>query len=185
MAASDDVGCIMHLVQFGFGERIRDSGTDVLINLTTGPGARFVPGKEDPEKPGPGTTLHRAEKGGALCPAFRAEHSLRRDRLRPGLCARKRPDPVDRPDDRSRRRHRCATPAALSVIQFARCWPMGRLRLTPRHALNCTRHERYLSPAVWPFASHLEVRAARDRPLKRTAEWLTKDSRTLACHRFW
>ena len=30
-------------------ERIRDSGTDVLINLTTGPGARFVPGKEDPE----------------------------------------------------------------------------------------------------------------------------------------
>src|SRR5919197_5909035 len=38
-------------------ERIRDSGSDVLINLTTGPGARFVPGPEDPLKPGPGTTL--------------------------------------------------------------------------------------------------------------------------------
>jgi hypothetical protein len=29
----------------------------VLINLTTGPGARFVPGDEDPQKPGPGTTI--------------------------------------------------------------------------------------------------------------------------------
>jgi uncharacterized protein (DUF849 family) len=37
-------------------ERIRASGTDVLINLTTGPGARFVPGADDPLKPGPGTT---------------------------------------------------------------------------------------------------------------------------------
>src|SRR5437763_3656839 len=38
-------------------ERIRASGSDVLINLTTGPGARFVPGAEDPQKPGPGTTM--------------------------------------------------------------------------------------------------------------------------------
>src|SRR3984893_6486212 len=38
-------------------ERIRESGSDVLINLTTGPGARFVPGDEDPEKPGRGTTM--------------------------------------------------------------------------------------------------------------------------------
>ena len=38
-------------------DRIRSSGVDVLINLTTGPGARFVPGAEDPLKPGPGTTL--------------------------------------------------------------------------------------------------------------------------------
>src|SRR5262245_46354762 len=37
--------------------RIRDSGTDVLINLTTGPGARFVPGVDDPQIPGPGTTM--------------------------------------------------------------------------------------------------------------------------------
>ena len=33
-------------------DRIRGSGSDVLINLTTGPGARFVPGDEDPQKPG-------------------------------------------------------------------------------------------------------------------------------------
>src|SRR6516162_6083709 len=38
-------------------ERIRASGSDVLINLTTGPGARFVPGDDDPQKPGPGTTI--------------------------------------------------------------------------------------------------------------------------------
>src|ERR1700761_9534964 len=29
-------------------ERIRGSGSDVLINLTTGPGARFAPGLDDP-----------------------------------------------------------------------------------------------------------------------------------------
>ena len=29
-------------------ERIRASGSDVLINLTTGPGARFAPGADDP-----------------------------------------------------------------------------------------------------------------------------------------
>src|SRR5207344_3315536 len=38
-------------------DRIRSSGTDVLINLTTGPGARFVPGEDDPLKPGPATNL--------------------------------------------------------------------------------------------------------------------------------
>ena len=34
--------------------RIRDSGSDVVINLTTGPGAMFVPGKEDPAAAGHG-----------------------------------------------------------------------------------------------------------------------------------
>src|SRR5215468_3672615 len=29
-------------------ERIRASGADVLINLTTGPGARFIPGADNP-----------------------------------------------------------------------------------------------------------------------------------------
>jgi uncharacterized protein (DUF849 family) len=38
-------------------DRIRSSGTDVLINLTTGPGARYVPSLDDPLKPGQGTTL--------------------------------------------------------------------------------------------------------------------------------
>ena len=37
--------------------RIRDAGSDVLINLTTSEGARFVPGEEDPKTGGPGTTL--------------------------------------------------------------------------------------------------------------------------------
>ena len=34
-------------------ERIRASGIDVLINLTTGPGARFVPGDDDPSNRAP------------------------------------------------------------------------------------------------------------------------------------
>ncbi len=38
-------------------ERIRYSGSDVLINLTTSEGARFTPGLDDPKVGGPGTTL--------------------------------------------------------------------------------------------------------------------------------
>src|SRR5215467_15536752 len=38
-------------------ERIRASGTDVLINLTTGPGARFLPGVDDPLQLGPATNM--------------------------------------------------------------------------------------------------------------------------------
>ncbi|MFV2031493.1 MAG: 3-keto-5-aminohexanoate cleavage protein [Gammaproteobacteria bacterium] len=38
-------------------ERIRDAGSDILINLTTSEGARFSPGLEDPKTGGPGTTL--------------------------------------------------------------------------------------------------------------------------------
>jgi uncharacterized protein (DUF849 family) len=33
-------------------ERIREKNGDVILNLTTGPGGRFVPGKEDPQTPG-------------------------------------------------------------------------------------------------------------------------------------
>ncbi len=57
-------------------DRIRSSGSDVLINLTTGPGARFVPGVEDPMNPGPGTTLKP--------PAARVQHILE---LRPDICS--------------------------------------------------------------------------------------------------
>ena len=32
-------------------ERIRDSDTDVIINLTTGPGARYIPDPDDPSRP--------------------------------------------------------------------------------------------------------------------------------------
>ncbi len=50
-------------------ERIARSGVDVVINLTTGPGGRFVPSREDPRIPAPGTTL--------LPPEKRVEHILR------------------------------------------------------------------------------------------------------------
>jgi uncharacterized protein (DUF849 family) len=57
-------------------DRIRQSGTDVLINLTTGPGARFVPSAEDPSMPGPGTTMKS--------PADRVRHVIE---LKPDICS--------------------------------------------------------------------------------------------------
>jgi uncharacterized protein (DUF849 family) len=47
-------------------ERIRAGAPDVIINLTTGPGGRFVPSENDPKMAGPGTTL--------MQPELRVEH---------------------------------------------------------------------------------------------------------------
>jgi 3-dehydrocarnitine:acetyl-CoA trimethylamine transferase len=41
-------------------DRIRDSGVDVLINLTTGPGASYYPGKDNPGVAGPGSNMRTA-----------------------------------------------------------------------------------------------------------------------------
>ncbi len=57
-------------------QRIRESGTDLVLNLTTGPGARFVPSERDPSSPGPGTTLTTPER--------RVEHIME---LRPDICS--------------------------------------------------------------------------------------------------
>ena len=46
--------------------RIRDKNSDLIINLTTGPGGRFVPSKDDPRIAGPGTSI--------LHPLKRVEH---------------------------------------------------------------------------------------------------------------
>ncbi len=55
---------------------IRDRDRDVLVNLTTGPGARFVPGRFDPKVAGEGTTL--------TTPEVRVEHVVA---LRPDICS--------------------------------------------------------------------------------------------------
>ena len=47
-------------------DRIREKNSELIINLTTGPGGRFVPDKDDPRIAGPGTTL--------LHPLKRVEH---------------------------------------------------------------------------------------------------------------
>jgi len=57
-------------------DRIRQSGADVLINLTTGPGARLVPGADNPGNPGPGTNLKPA--------AERVQHVIE---LKPEICS--------------------------------------------------------------------------------------------------
>ena len=70
-------------------ERIRDSGVEVIINLTTGAGGRFQPGADDPREPGPGTTLrspadrvrHAGAAAGYLQPRH-GQHEHGRDDLR-------------------------------------------------------------------------------------------------------
>ena len=57
-------------------ERIRGSGTDVLINLTTGPGARFMHDENDPGKPSADSTLRS--------PADRVQHVLE---IKPDICS--------------------------------------------------------------------------------------------------
>jgi uncharacterized protein (DUF849 family) len=57
-------------------ERIRASGTDLIINLTTGPGGRFLPGEDDPQVAAPGSNL--------LSPARRIAHVVE---LKPEICS--------------------------------------------------------------------------------------------------
>jgi uncharacterized protein (DUF849 family) len=56
-------------------ERIRAQNTSLILNLTTGPGGRYVPLPDDPATAGPGTTLMR--------PEARVEHIAA---LRPDIC---------------------------------------------------------------------------------------------------
>ena len=57
-------------------ERLRAHDEDMIINLTTGPGQRFIPSDEDPRIAAPGTTLMRPEP--------RVEHV---EILRPEICS--------------------------------------------------------------------------------------------------
>jgi uncharacterized protein (DUF849 family) len=56
-------------------DRIRTRNKDLILNLTTGPGGRFMPSAEDPKIAGPGTTLMAPEK--------RVEHIVA---LKPEIC---------------------------------------------------------------------------------------------------
>lgn len=57
-------------------KRIRDSGSNVIINLTTGPGGRFVPDPKDPMKAAPGSAMKTA--------AERIEHVAK---IKPDICS--------------------------------------------------------------------------------------------------
>lgn len=57
-------------------DRIRASATDLIINLTTGPGGRFIPSDDDPKVAAPGSTLVRPER--------RVEHVVA---LKPEICS--------------------------------------------------------------------------------------------------
>ena len=56
-------------------DRVRSSGTDVILNLTTGAGAKFVPSQNDPQQGAEGSTL--------MAPERRVEHIVK---LKPELC---------------------------------------------------------------------------------------------------
>jgi uncharacterized protein (DUF849 family) len=70
-AASMDNGLYSYVYK-----RIRESVPDLVINLTTGIGGRYVPGEVDPLLPGEGTTL--------TTPEMRASHV---QKLRPDACS--------------------------------------------------------------------------------------------------
>lgn len=70
-AASMEVALYREVV-----ERIRESGTDVILNLTTGAGGRYVPDDARPGIAGPGSMMATAEQ--------RVEHVLA---LRPEICS--------------------------------------------------------------------------------------------------
>ena len=55
--------------------RIRESGTDMIINLTTGPGGRYIPSDEEPARAAPGTMLTTGE--------IRTQHVIE---LKPEIC---------------------------------------------------------------------------------------------------
>jgi len=57
-------------------ESLRRHRPDLIVNLTTGPGGRFVPSDDDPRVAGPGTSL--------LAPERRVEHIAA---LRPDICS--------------------------------------------------------------------------------------------------
>ncbi|HEX4781496.1 MAG TPA: 3-keto-5-aminohexanoate cleavage protein [Usitatibacter sp.] len=57
-------------------ERIRKRDTRLIVNLTTGPGGRFVPSENDPKQFAPGTTL--------LPPLERLKHVVE---LKPDVCS--------------------------------------------------------------------------------------------------
>lgn len=56
-------------------DRIRAGNPELVINVTTGPGGRFVPSPDEPKLAGPGTTLMR--------PELRVEHIAA---LKPDIC---------------------------------------------------------------------------------------------------
>ena len=56
-------------------ERIRAHNSELILNVTTGPGGRFIPSKDDPKVAGEGTTL--------MVPEKRVEHIAV---LRPDIC---------------------------------------------------------------------------------------------------
>jgi uncharacterized protein (DUF849 family) len=57
-------------------ERLKSAGSRLIINLTTGPGGRFVPDDDNPRVAAPGTTL--------MHPLQRVEHILA---LKPDICS--------------------------------------------------------------------------------------------------
>lgn len=53
--------------------RIRARNRDLILNITTGPGGRFVPSQDDPKVAGPGTTLMNPEERVAHIAALRPD----------------------------------------------------------------------------------------------------------------
>ncbi len=67
---SMDIGLYKEVI-----ERVHDAGSNIIMNLTTGEGGRFIPSHDDPRKPAAGTTL--------CAPELRVAHVVA---LKPEIC---------------------------------------------------------------------------------------------------
>jgi uncharacterized protein (DUF849 family) len=57
-------------------ERIRQSGSELLVNLTTGPGGRFVPGEDNTMWFGASVAINTPRSAAMMAQAIRAAHVL-------------------------------------------------------------------------------------------------------------
>ena len=72
--------------------RVRDAGSDLLINLTTGFGGRFTPSDDDPRQAGPETSLISPERRVDYLFELQlmSQHPQRREILFPLTCVKAR-----------------------------------------------------------------------------------------------
>ena len=128
-------------------ERIRAKNTQLILNITTGPGGRFVPSPDEPRVAGPGTTL--------LVPEKRVEHiALNVVRKFLEVPARSL-DPGDFP----------GVPHFRHVSKFANILQTGLGRFTASKGCVMTRHGPELD---YTSIDLTEAAASRNRGRKRS-----------------
>jgi uncharacterized protein (DUF849 family) len=123
-------------------DRIRKQNTDVIINLTTGPGAYWIPSKENLSQGGPGTVL--------LQPDIRVRHI---EKIKPDICSIDF-NTMHQAGDGIRINHRRITQEMVCRVQAVGCKPeleifdSGDFRIAQEFVTEGIIE----SPPLWQFA---------------------------------